>query len=68
MVALDEHFNGVTAVSSTADKSTCSTGFVEVSPGRFFFIYDVINLQDSREAKPANAIRGCYIEVARANE
>ena len=61
-------FNGVTAVSSTADKSTCYTGFAEVSPGRLLLIFDAINFKEVPEAKPANCIRGVYIEVAREKE
>lgn len=61
-------FNGVTAVSATADKSTCYAGFAEVSPGRLLFIYDVINFQDSPETKPANAVRGVFIDVEREKE
>jgi hypothetical protein len=58
-------FSGVTAVSSTADKSTCYTSFAEVSPGRLLLIFDTINFRDAPEAKPANCIRACYIDVGK---
>jgi len=61
-------FSGITAVSSTTDKSTCYTGFAEVSPGRLLLIFDAINFQDTPEARPANCIRGVYIEVAKEKE
>src|SRR2546427_12877350 len=51
-------FSGITAVNSTTDKSTCYSGFAEVSPGRLLIIFDAINFQDAQEAKPANCIRG----------
>jgi len=61
-------FSGITAVNSTTDQSTCYTSFAEVSPGRLLFIFDTIHFQDAPEAKPANCIRGCTIEVSRQNE
>lgn len=57
-------FSGVTGVNATTDKSTCNTSFAEVAPGRLLFIFDVINFQETPEAKRANCIRGVYIDVA----
>ena len=61
-------FSGITAVDSTTDKSTCYTGFAEVSPGRLLFIYDTIGFQDNPRVRRANCIRGVYIEVAKEIE
>ncbi len=46
-------------------RSTYYTSFEEVSPGRLFLVFDVINYKDSPDAKPANCIRGVYIDVQR---
>lgn len=46
-------------------RSTYYTSFEEVSPGRLFLVFDVINYKDAPNAKPANCIRGVYIDVQR---
>jgi len=61
-------FSGITAVNSITDKSTCYTGFAEVSRGQVLIIFDVINFQDAPDAKPANCIRGIYIDVTKKTE
>ena len=45
--------------------SSCYTSFEEVSPGRLLYVFDSLNFRDSPVAKPANCIRGVYINVER---
>jgi hypothetical protein len=58
-------FSGVTAVNSKADQSTCYTSFAEISPARLLLVYDTIRFQDFSGAKPANCIRGVFIDLKR---
>ena len=45
---------------------TYYTTFEEIAPGRLLYVFDAINFKDAPDAKPANCIRGVYIDVRRA--
>ena len=69
MFSLDGTGNGWTNYTTIfSGNSTSYTSFAEVAPGRLLFVFDSINFQDAPGAKPANCIRGVYIDVARTGQ
>ena len=66
MFSLDGTGNGWTKHTAIfSGNSTSYTSFAEVAPGRLLLIFDARAFQDAPGAKPANCIRGVFIDVAR---
>jgi hypothetical protein len=69
MFSLDGTGNGWTKHTPIfSGNSTSYTSFAEVAPGRLLLIFDARDFQDAPGAKPANCIRGVFIDVARTGQ